>query len=77
MAVTVVKILQETLKVVIVLDVVATLYMVVIVVNPLIAQQLHIQKLHIKPARLIVKQQIQMKPLIHFQNKKVNKWILI
>lgn len=77
MAVIVLKTLQEILKVAIVLDAVATLYMVVIVANPLIAQQLHIQKLHIKPAQLIVKQQIQMKPLIHFQNKKVNKWILI
>lgn len=77
MAVIALKTLQEILKVAIVLDAVATLYMVVIVANPLIAQQLHIQKLHIKPAQLIVKQQIQMKPLIHFQNKKVNKWILI
>lgn len=70
MAVIVLKTLQEILKVAIVLDAVATLYMVVIVANPLIAQQLHIQKLHIKPAQLIVKQQIQMKPLIHFQNKR-------
>lgn len=77
MVVIALKTLQEMLKAVIVLDAVATLYMVVIVANPLIAQQLHIQKLHIKPAQLIVKQQIQMKPLIHFQNKKVNKWILI
>lgn len=70
MAVIVLKTLQEILEVAIVLDAVATLYMVVIVANPLIAQQLHIQKLHIKPAQLIVKQQIQMKPLIHFQNKR-------
>lgn len=77
MAVIALKTLQEMLKVAIVLNVVVMLYIVVIVANPLIAQQLHIQKLHIKPAQLIVKQQIQMKPLIHFQNKKVNKWILI
>lgn len=77
MVVIALKTLQEILKVAIVLNVVVMLYMVVIVVNPLIAQQLPIQKLHIELVQLIVKRQIQIKPLIHFQNKKVNKWILI
>lgn len=70
MAVTVLKTLQEILKVAIVLNVVVMLYMVVIVVNPVILQQLPIQKLHIKLVQLIVKRQIQMKPLIRFQNKR-------
>lgn len=70
MAVTVLKTLQEILKVAIVLNVVVMLYMVVIVVNPVILQQLPIQKLHIKLVQPIVKRQIQMKPLIRFQNKR-------
>ena len=70
MAVTVLKTLQEILKAAIVLNVVVMLYMVVIVVNPVILQQLPIQKLHIKLVQLIVKRQIQMKPLIRFQNKR-------
>nr|DAT10042.1 MAG TPA: hypothetical protein [Caudoviricetes sp.] len=70
MAITVVKTLQEILKVVIVLNVVVMLYIVVIVVNPVILQQLPIQKFHIELVQLIVKRQIQMKPLIRFQNKR-------
>lgn len=73
MVVIALKTLQEILKVAIVLNVVAMLYIVVIVADPPIVQQPRIRKLHIEPAQLIVKQQIQMKPLIHFQNKKVNK----
>lgn len=70
MVIIVLKTLQEILKVAIVLNVVVMLYMVVIVVNPVILQQLPIQKLHIKLVQLIVKRQIQMKPLIRFQNKR-------
>ena len=70
MAVTVLKTLQEILKVAIVLNVVVMLYMVVILVNLVILQQLPIQKLHIELVQLIVKRQIQMKPLIRFQNKR-------